>query len=125
MEADSTAPRIAAAERFVDRLATLPPPERSPEVPPILHSDPYLSAWTNVEAAFGNTPADDRSRMGTVAKRLDGRIDTLSLAPELRAAARRAVRALLVRGRPGTAESVRFVYQPFEASIPLGSLDDG
>lgn len=123
MTADSTVPRIAVAERFVERLATLPPAEQRPEIPPILNSDPYLSAWTNVEAAFGNSPADDRSVMGSVATRLDSRIDALPLAPELRAAARRAVRALLVRGRPGTAESVRFVYQPFEASIPLGSLE--
>lgn len=123
MGADSTTPAIAAAERFVDRLATLPPPERRPVIPPLLHSDPYLSAWTNIEAAFGNAPADDRWLLDTAAKRLDGRIDALPLAPELRAAAHRAVRALLVRGRAGTAESVRFVYEPFEASIPLGSLD--
>jgi hypothetical protein len=123
MAADPVAPAIAAAERFVDRLAALPPSERHPEVPPLLHSDPYLSAWTNVEAAFGNAPAGVRGEMVDAVSRLDGRIEALALVPDLRAAARRAVRALLVRGQPGTAESVRFVYQPFEAAIPLGSLD--
>jgi hypothetical protein len=125
MGADSTTLAIAAAERFVDRLAELPPLERDPGVPPLLHSDPYLSAWTNIEAAFGNTPAEDRSQLAMAAERFDGRIGALPLAPELRVAAHRAVRALLVRGRPGTAESLRFVYEPFETSVPLRSLGAG
>ncbi len=123
MGTDSTTHAIATAERFVDRLARLPPFELRPGVPPLLHSDPYLSAWTNIEAALGNSPSDERSKLSSAATRLDRAIGELPLAPEFGAAARRAVRALLVRGRPGTAESVRFVYEPFETAVPLNTLD--
>jgi hypothetical protein len=44
------------------------------------------------------------------------------MAPGLREAARRAVRALLARRWLLTQESLAFVYEPFESAIPLTSL---
>ena len=44
---------LAVARRFVERLATLPDEFRRPVLPPLLDVDPYLSAWSNVEAALG------------------------------------------------------------------------
>jgi hypothetical protein len=123
MQGDDLDGAIAAAGRFVERLGTLPPRDRQPSLPPLMHTEPYLSAWTNIEAAMGNAPAEERGRLDVAAARLDRVLSGLSLPPELGVAARRAVRALLVAGRPGTAESVRFVYEPFEAVVPIGSLD--
>jgi hypothetical protein len=76
----------AMARRFVKCLSELGKAESRPAIPPILHRDPYLSAWTNVEAA------------------------------------RRAVRSLLARRWLLTPESLAFVYEPFESSVPLTSL---
>jgi hypothetical protein len=114
---------VAAVERFLRRLGDLAPAELEPAVPPVLNRDPYLSAWTNVEAALGNAPPEMRSRLVAAAEIADARLRTLELPPVLGTAARRAVRALLVRTLPGTDESVALVYQPFETLVPLASLE--
>lgn len=114
---------IAAAERFVQKLAALDPALLRPALPPVPHRDPYLSAWTNIEVALGNAPPDARDRLLTVAAELDRRIDRLPLAPEIAAAARRAVRAILARPIVGTPASVGLVYEPFASLIPLETLD--
>ena len=110
------------ARRFVQCLSALGKAESRPAMPPILHRDPYLSAWTNVEAALGNAPAPDRERLRALAAELDAQVEALDLPPSLREAARRAVRGLLVRRWLLTPESLAFVYEPFESSIPLTSL---
>lgn len=112
----------AVARKFVERLSELGPAERRPALDPILDRDPYLSAWTNVEAALGDAPAEDRERLRKLLAELDARIASLDMAPSLREAARRAVRAVLARRWLLTAESLTFVYEPFESSIPLDSL---
>jgi hypothetical protein len=113
---------LAAARRFVERVAVLPRELRYPVLPPLLNAEPYLSAWTNVEAALGNAPAPERERRLTLAAELDREIQRFDLAPELREAARRAVRALLARPWLLTPESFKFVYEPFETLIPPESL---
>jgi hypothetical protein len=113
---------IGAARRFVERLATLPEELRRPALPPLLDVDPYLSAWTNVEAALGNAPAPERERRLAVAAELDRELRSMDLAPEMKEAARRAVRALLARPWLLTPESFKFVYEPFETLIPTDSL---
>ncbi|HET6579229.1 MAG TPA: hypothetical protein VFG66_12960 [Gemmatimonadales bacterium] len=113
----------AAARRFVERLSTLGSAELRPAVPPILDRDPYLSAWSNVEAALGNAPQPDRSRVQSLLVELDARLESLRLPPGLREAARRAVRALLARRWLLTDESLAFVYEPFETMVPLNSLE--
>lgn len=110
------------ARRFVERLSGLAPPERWPVLAPVLNRHPYLSAWTNVEAALGSAPAEDRLHLGTILGLLDVRVEALDMDPTLREAARRAVRALLARRWLLTPESLKFVYEPFESSIPLDSL---
>ena len=112
----------AVARRFVERLSTLSPRERHPVLAPVLHRDPYLSAWTNVEAALGNAPPADQQRLGRLLTELDEEVEALDMLPGMREAARRAVRALLARPWLMTQESFTFVYQPFETSIPLDSL---
>jgi hypothetical protein len=112
----------AVARRFVERLSGLAPAERWPVLAPVLNRDPYLSAWTNVEAALGNAPAEDRLHLGTMLALLDVRLEALDMHSSLREAARRAVRALLARRWLLTPESLKFVYEPFESSIPLDSL---
>jgi hypothetical protein len=112
----------AAARRFVERVSRLGSAELRPAVPPILDRDPYLSAWSNVEAALGNAPQPDRDRVQSLLGELDARLDTLRLPPSLRESARRAVRALLARRWLLTDESLRFVYEPFETMVPLSSL---
>jgi hypothetical protein len=109
---------IRAARRFLEHLADLPDTFRRPALPPLLDVDPYLSAWTNVESALGNAPAPERERRLTVAAELDREIRGMDLAPEMKEAARRAVRALLARPWLLTPESFKFVYEPFEALIP-------
>ena len=113
---------IKAALRFVQRLARLPEEFRRPALPPLMNVDPYLSAWTNVEAALGNAPSPERERRLAVAAELDGAIRRMDLTPEMKEAARRAVRALLARPWLLTPESFKFVYEPFETLVPVDSL---
>jgi hypothetical protein len=113
---------IRAAGRFVRRLAGLSEAFRQPALPPLLNVDPYLSAWTNVEAALGNAPEPERKQRMLVAAELDREIQRIDLTPEMKEAARRAVRALLARPWLLTPESFKFVYEPFETAIPVGSL---
>jgi hypothetical protein len=111
-----------AARRFVERLATLPETFQHPALSPLLDVDPYLSAWTNVEAALGNAPAPERERRLAVAAELDRKLRRVELTPEMKEAARRAVRALLARPWLLPPESFKFVYEPFETVIPAESL---
>jgi hypothetical protein len=113
----------ALARRFVDRLSETPADLLRPAVPPSLDTDPYLSAWTNVQAALGAVSAIDRDRIGALTTELDARLVALPLAPALAEAARRAVRALLARRWLDTPESFTFIYEPFESVIPLNTLD--
>lgn len=112
------------ARRFVQRLAALPPGDRRPALAPVLDRDPYLSAWTNVEAALGQAPVDDRARIRELLAELDAELERIDMLPSLRQAARRTVRALLTRRWLLTAESLTFVYQPFESVVPLSALAD-
>jgi hypothetical protein len=84
--------------------------------------DPYLSAWSNVEAALGNAPEPERQGRLKLATELDRRIAEIDLAPAVRSAASRACRALLARPWLTPPESFKFAYEPFEASIPPESL---
>ena len=84
--------------------------------------DPYLSAWINVESALGNAPAPEQERRLAAAAELDRELQGMDLAPEMKEAARRALRALLARPWLGTPESFKFVYEPFETIIPVDSL---
>jgi hypothetical protein len=113
---------IRAAFRFLQRLAALPDAFRRLALPPLLNVEPYLSAWTNVEAALGNAPSPERERRLAVAAELDGEIRKMDLTPEMKEAARRAVRALLARPWLLVPESFKFVYEPFETLIPVDSL---
>ena len=106
----------------MQRLAGLPETFRRPALPPLLNVDPYLSAWTNVEAALGNAPPRERERRVMVAAELDRELQRMELTPEMQEAARRAVRALLARAWLLTPESFKFIYQPFETLIPIDSL---
>jgi len=112
----------ALARRFVERLGEVPPALLRPAVPPALDHDPYLSAWTNVEAALASAPQVDRERVGALASELDRKLEALSLSPVLTEAARRAVRALLAQRWLITPESFTFVFEPFESVVPLSSL---
>lgn len=102
-------------------LAGLPEAFRRPALPPLLNVDPYLSAWTNVESVLENAPSPERERRLAVAAELDGEIRRMDLTPEMKEAARRAVRALLARPWLLTPESFKFVYEPFETLIPVDS----
>ena len=113
---------LAVARRFVERLAALPAEFRHPVLPPLLDVDPYLSAWSNVEAALGNAPEPERKRRLKLAAELDRRIGEIDLAPAVRSAAARACRALLARPWLAPPESLKFAYEPFEALIPPESL---
>jgi hypothetical protein len=113
----------ALVRRFVERLSQTPADLLRPAVPPSLDTDPYLSAWNNVQAALGAAPAIDRDRIGALTAELDARLVALPLAPASAEAARRAVRALLARRWLATPESFTFLYEPFESVIPLHSLD--
>jgi len=112
----------ALARAFVKRLGQVPARLLNPAVPPTLHRDPYLSAWTNVQAALANAPETDRERVAALADELDQQLNALGLDPVLAEAARRAVRALLARRWLMTAESFSFVFEPFESVVPLSSL---
>jgi hypothetical protein len=112
----------ALARRFVERLGQVPPDLLRPAVPPVLDQDPYLSAWTNVEAALASAPEVDRERVGALAAELDRQVAGLRLSPVMAEAARRAVRALLAQRWLITPESFTFVFEPFESVVPLSSL---
>jgi len=112
------------ARRFVQRLAAAGLRDRRPALAPILDRDPYLSAWTNVEAALGHAPADDRARVDPLLAELDAALERLDMLPSLREAARRAVRALLAQRWLLTRESLTFLYEPFEGVVPLASLGE-
>jgi hypothetical protein len=112
----------AVARQFVRRLARVDKAELQQAVSPVLDRDPYLSAWTNIQAALGTAPAADRERIQELLVELDGQIETLSLVPSLQEAAKRAVRALLVRRWLLAPESLTFAYEPFESVVPLTSL---
>jgi hypothetical protein len=110
------------AHRFVEELGALSQTDRHPALAPVLDRDPYLSAWTNVEAALGSAAPEDQEALRRFMERLDGQIDRVDMCTSLREAARRAVRALLARRWLLTEESLTFVYEPFERVIPLASL---
>jgi hypothetical protein len=112
------------ARRFVQRLSQLSARDRRPALPLLLDSDPYLSAWINVEAALGSVPDADQGRLGELIAALDAELDHVDIPPSLREAARRTVRALLARRWLLTPESFTFVYEPFEKVIPLASLSE-
>lgn len=112
----------ALARAFVKRLGQVPARLLSPAVPPMLDRDPYLSAWTNVQATLANAPETDRERIAVLADELDQQLNALELDPVLAEAARRAVRALLARRWLMTPESFTFVFEPFESVVPLSSL---
>src|SRR5687768_6043617 len=109
------------ARRFVERLRQVPPDLLRPALPPVLDRDPYLSAWTNVQAALANAPEADRERIGALAEELDQELAALALSPDMAEAARRAVRALLAQRWLLTPESFTFVFEPFESGVPLRS----
>jgi hypothetical protein len=111
---------LRAALKFVERLRALPEAFRRPALPPLLNVDPYLSAWTNVEAAIRNAPA--RERRLIAAAELEGELRRMDLTPEMREAARRAVSAILARPWLLVPESFKFVYEPFETAIPIHDL---
>jgi hypothetical protein len=110
------------ARRFVERLRQVPPDLLRPALPPVLDRDPYLSAWTNVQAALANAPEADRERIGALAEELDQELAALALSPDMAEAARRAVRALLAQRWLLTPASFTFVFEPFESVVPLRSL---
>ena len=112
------------ARQFVKRLAELPALDRRPALAPVLDRDPYLSAWTNVEAALGSAPPGDQARLQGLIAELDAEVARLDMPPSLREAAGRALRALLVRRWLLTQESLTFVYEPFESVIPLAALGE-
>jgi hypothetical protein len=112
----------AVARQFVRRLSQVDKAVLQQAVPPMLDRDPYLSAWTNVQAALGTAPAADQARIQKLLVELDGQIETFNLAPSVLEAAKRAVRALLVRRWLVTPDSLTFAYEPFESVIPLTSL---
>ena len=112
----------AVARQFVRRLAGVDPAVLRQVVPPVFDRDPYLSAWTNIQAALGTAPADDQVRIQALLVELDSRIESLSLAPSLQESAKRATRGLLVRRWLLAEESLTFAYEPFESVIPLTSL---
>ena len=122
MDREHESDDIQAARQFLERLAALPERFRRPALPPLLNVDPYLSAWTNVEAALGNAPSPERERRLAVAAALDRELRGMDLTTEMKEAARRAVRALLARPWLLTPESFKFVYEPFETDIPPDSL---
>jgi len=119
---EGTWAEAAIARRFVEHLSALSPADRRPPLAPVLDRDPYLSAWRNVEAALGNLPPADRARVEGLIAELDAQVTELVMLPSLREAARRSVRALLVRRWLLTPESLAFVYEPFEQVVPLESL---
>jgi hypothetical protein len=112
----------AVAREFVGRLSKLAPAVLRQAVPPVLDRDPYLSAWTNIQAALGAAPGIDQSRIRELLSDLDGQIESLNLHSSLAEAAKRALRGLLARRWLLAEESLTFVYEPFESVIPLASL---
>ena len=112
------------ARRFVQRLSQLSARDRRPALPLLLDSDPYLSAWINVEAALGSVPDADQGRLRELIAELDAELDHVDILPSFREAARRTVLALLARRWLLTPESFTFVYEPFEKVIPLTSLSE-
>jgi hypothetical protein len=91
-------------------------------IPLALDRDPYLSAWTNIQAALGTAPAIDQARIRELLSEFDGQIDALPLDPSVAEAAKRALRGLLVRRWLLAEQSLTFAYEPFESVIPLASL---
>jgi hypothetical protein len=112
----------ALARRFVRQLGEVPVGVLRPLVPPVFDREPYLSAWSNIQAALGNAPKVDRERAATLAEELDRELSGYPLPAAIAEAARRAVRALLARRWLTTDESFTFVYEPFESVVPLTSL---
>jgi hypothetical protein len=110
------------ARDFVRRLSELDPAVLQQAIPPLLDQDPYLSAWTNIQAALGAAPAIDQVRIRELLSELDGEIEALNLAPSLAEAAQRALRGLLARRWLLAEESLTFAYEPFESVIPIASL---
>lgn len=112
----------AVAREFVRRLSELEPAVLRQAIPPVLDRDPYLSAWTNIQAAFGAAPAIDQARIRELLSELDSQIEALHFGPSVAEAAKRALRGLLVRRWLLAEESLTFAYEPFESVIPLASL---
>jgi hypothetical protein len=112
----------AVAREFTRRLSELDPALLRQAILPVLDRDPYLSAWTNIQAALGAAPPIDQARIRELLSELDSEIEGLDLAPSVAEAAKRAVRGLLARRWLLAEESLTFAYEPFQSVIPLASL---
>ena len=79
------------ARRFVRHLSELPRTDRRPALAPVLDRDPYLSAWSNVQAALGSAPPADQARLRELIAELDSQVESLDMPPSLREAGRRGL----------------------------------
>jgi hypothetical protein len=124
---EATGRQIGIALRFLDRLVALPPAQRL-TVRVADEADTYLEAVAWVRAALrgadkGRGLEHPTGGREAFAERMDRHLDEAGIVDALWMFAREAVRAILVWDQSEAQHSCRLVYQPFEAVIPLASLE--
>jgi hypothetical protein len=116
---------IDAAKRFLDRVASLSPEQRSEVSKNSFGSAAHTSAMLTVVDEVTVVRNKDRDgRVGAFLVEAERKVDELGLGAELGGLVKGAARALLVSDTPGMEKASRQLYTPFESVIPFNSVRD-
>lgn len=110
---------IEAANRFLDRVTTLPSADRERIARERFGSSAHTSAMMMI--ADEVTTLRNKDRQGRVSAFLvdvERRVDGMNLAPELGDLVKGAARAILVRNSPGLERATQQLISPFESAMP-------
>jgi hypothetical protein len=121
-QAQSTDRNIEAAERFLDRVAALPPTERERIRRDSFGTSAHTSALMMVaDEVTTRRNKDKQGRVSAFLVGIERRVDDLQLPAELGGLVKSAARAILVQDAPGLERATRQLLSPFEQVVPIRS----
>jgi hypothetical protein len=111
---------IEAANRFLDRVAALPPAERDRIAKDSFGSSAHTSAMMMVADEVTTVKNKDREgRVSAFLVDLERKVDGMNLTPEVGDLVKSAARSILVQDAAGLERATRQLYSPFEQVISL------
>lgn len=110
---------IEAAERFLDRVSTLPPADRERIRRDTFGTSAHTSALMMVaDEVTTCRNKDKQGRLGAFLVDVERRVDGLQFPAEVGDLVKGAARAILVQDTPGLERATRQLLSPFELVIP-------